>query len=237
MKTNKLFAAVVAVLSLVACSKNETSQFGSGRTFTVGTESYSTGTKTSLGSNKEVLWSDGDLLSVWAGTDAQTEYRLSSGAGTTSGSITAVGDEASGETDLSANVAVYPYIEEEDADNSSVSITEADDTYTIEGLTLSQHQEYAAGSFANGSYPMVAVTSDTEDESFAFKNLLGAVKLTLTGDATIKRILFTGNDGYEYIAGDATVTASNSGDPSIEIEENGNEATSSRTRLRRRCRP
>lgn len=88
-------------------------------------------------------------------------------------------------------------------------------------MTLSQHQEYAAGSFANGSYPMVAVTSNTDDETFAFKNLMGVVKLTLTGNATIKRIQFVSNDEYEYAAGYVTIKASNGSDPVLSFEEDG----------------
>lgn len=225
MKTDKVFAALLAVLTLAACSKNTTSDkvATAGKTFTVGTESFSTGTRTSMNSNREVLWSNGDLLSVWAGTDEQTEYKLSGGAGTTSGSITAVGEAATGETELSANVAVYPYIpaEREDGGTNLVTISEEDGTFTIEGMTLSQHQQYAAGSFANGSYPMVAVTSGTDDETFAFKNLMGVVKLTLTGNATIKRIQFVSNDEYESVAGYVTITASNGSDPVLSFEEDG----------------
>ena len=63
------------------------------------------------------------------------------------------------------------------------------------GLILPEVQKYAHDSFAEGAFPMIAVTEDTGDYDFCFKNLCGALKLQLTGTATVKELKLTGNAG------------------------------------------
>lgn len=63
---------------------------------------------------------------------------------------------------------------------------------------------------------MAAVTSSTSDMNLKFKNILGALKLQLKGNATIASISITGNNN-EVLCGAAEVTAANGADPSINL--------------------
>ena len=76
---------------------------------------------------------------------------------------------------------------------------------------------YEENSFANGAFPMVAVTQATEDHNLNFKNVLGAMKLSLKGLCVVKSIKVEGADG-EKLSGAATVTAyANNPTPSIKM--------------------
>jgi hypothetical protein len=90
-----------------------------------------------------------------------------------------------------------------------------DGSYSLMGLDIPATQKYAAGSFANGAFPMVAVTNDLEDAFFEMKNVLGAIKLQITGDKSVKSITISGN-AFEAIAGTAqSVNFSPDGDPVV----------------------
>lgn len=89
---------------------------------------------------------------------------------------------------------------------------------TLEGekmnITLPQSQTLSAGSFGNGASIAVAVTDDLM-QGFSFKNILGAVKVSLSSgiDATGVRIETKGD---EALWGQATVTLE-SGEPSLTL--------------------
>lgn len=70
-------------------------------------------------------------------------------------------------------------------------------------LVLPEIQAYAENSFANGSFPMVAVSSDNQ---LTFRNICGGVKLQFKGVDKIKSIKFEGLAG-ELLSGKSSVVA------------------------------
>jgi hypothetical protein len=100
-----------------------------------------------------------------------------------------------------------------------------DGSYSLMGLDIPATQKYAPGSFANGAFPMVAVTNDLEDAFFEMKNVLGAIKLQITGDKSVKSITISGN-AFEAIAGAAqSVIFSPDGDPVVLMGSDESSAT------------
>ena len=114
-------------------------------------------------------------------------------------------------TEIDKNVAYYPY-------SSAVGIAKNATGYTISGIELPATQEYAEGSFGNGAFPMAAVTGSTTDKTLKFKNVLGGLKLQLTGSAKIASIAVTGN-ADEILCGSANVTVSSAAVPKITLTD------------------
>jgi hypothetical protein len=63
---------------------------------------------------------------------------------------------------------------------------------------------------------MVAVTADTDDVAFAFKNVCGVLALQLKGSGAVKSISVKGNSD-EILCGEAIVTAAHGKNPEIEL--------------------
>ena len=61
---------------------------------------------------------------------------------------------------------------------------------------------------------MVAVTKDSDDHNFYFKNLFGALMIQLKGTGSIRSVSVKGNSD-EVLAGYANATASYGRDPEI----------------------
>ena len=177
-------------------------------------------TKTSLDNYGNVLWKQGDKVSIFYGSTINEQFQVTDDSeGRTSATLLPVSDEATGGlwfvagTELEHNVAYYPY-------SSSVTVEKADESgaeYRISGITIPQTQHYAEGSFENGAFPMAAVTSSTADKNLKFKNVLGGIKLMVKGTATIKSITLTNNTNNRSAAiwGTATVRVSNETTPVI----------------------
>lgn len=128
-------------------------------------------TRTQLGEGNRVRWSVGDKIKVFnSATPEGLEFTLSSGAGTSSGTFSAPG---SGMGD-GPFYAVYP--------SSAVTTMSG----TAIGVTLPATQTYAEGSFGPGAN-LAAGKADALEE-IKFKNLLGAVAFTLTGEGSISSI-------------------------------------------------
>ena len=154
-------------------------------------------TKTTLGgtNGKQILWEEGDSISVWPGVFAQAKYTLSSGAGTNSATFTLSSEPATGEQQGMFTFALYPY----DAD------VELGFNQTGHGLSLSnvKHpavQNYRENSWDKGAMPMCGELND-ESNSLQLMNLAGVLRLTLTGTATIDSIRVSALGENEYIAG------------------------------------
>ena len=201
---------VVAVIALASCQKPETA-LPVAEQFTAIVESFDSPTKTSMTPEKYVVWSQNDRLAIFQGSTLADEYKVSDASvGKANGTFSIVADDSningdfSAGTELPCNVALYPY-----ADDLTLigSVLEDEGTiYEIEGLTLPAEQVYVEGSFANGAFPMVAVTENLADHNLKFKNLLGALKLQLKGTQTVKSIKVTGRNN-EILSGAAVVTA------------------------------
>lgn len=212
MKT-RLTYGLLAALMVCGCQKEDLNiSVSEPKTFTAAIEdNYSEGaTKTSLDENGNVLWKRGDQVSVFAGSTINEQYQVTDGSdGKTSADLNRVSTPdfvAGGEIDN--NVAYYPY-------SSSNVIAKSENGYKV-GVILPSTQSYAETSFANGAFPMAAITSSTDDMNLKFKNVLGGLKLQLKGSASIASISLSGNNN-EILCGAADVTLSTADVPSITL--------------------
>jgi uncharacterized protein (TIGR02145 family) len=171
-------------------------------------------TRTSLDGEK-VLWSSGDQIVVFKGETLRRKYVVSSEtAGTNEGSfVRDNGYEHIGASEaISHNVAFYPFAE--------ITCKAEGHNYKLDNLILPSVQTYAPASFGPNSFPMMAVSTDTEDADFRFKNLCGALKLQLQGEGAITSITIKGNCD-ETLAGSASVTMSRGEEPFISLASDG----------------
>lgn len=162
-------------------------------------------TRTTLDDNNNVMWSANDQLTIFKKSSINSKYQVtSSSAGKTTGTFTKVyagnDDEFTAGGELDHNVAVYPYQEQ-------LAVSRADDAdiasrYEIEGMVLPEEQEYVANSFAEGSFPMAAVSLNNE---LVFRNVCGGIKLQLKGTQKVTSVRIQGND-KEKLAGNAVLT-------------------------------
>ena len=137
----------------------------------------------------EVLWSEGDQISVFPGRNVNSQYGLVSEPGKTIGTFSKINGSLGGQT-LPGYAAVYPYAEDVAIDNEG-TIT----------LTLPKEQTYAENSFGPGASTMV---SWSDSGYLPFKNVGGFFVMPVTGNVTINSIEFVGG-AQEVLAGKATV--------------------------------
>lgn len=170
-------------------------------------------TRTSLDAEGNVLWKQGDQMSIFAGSTVNEQYQVTDASdGKTSASLNKVGDSGFvAGTEIDNNVAFYPYA-------TTAAIAKSAGSYIISNITLPATQTYAKGSFGNGAFPMAAVTGSTGDMNLKFKNVLGGLKLQLKGTASIASISITGNNN-EVLCGATEVTVANGGTPSINLTD------------------
>ena len=138
----------------------------------------------------QVLWAEGDLLTVFPGRDVNSKYVLKSEPGKTFGTFTKVSGSLLGDP-LPGYAAVYPY-----ADDVTI---DKDGTFT---LTLPGEQTYAENSFGPGANTMV---SWSEGGYLPFQNVCGYFVMSLTGNVEVNSIEFFGG-ADEVLAGKATVS-------------------------------
>ena len=170
-------------------------------------------TRTSMDAEGNVLWKQGDQVSIFAGSTINEQYQVTDASdGKTAASLNKVSDPGFvAGTDIDHNVAFYPYA-------STAAIAKSAGSYVISDITLPATQTYAEGSFGNGAFPMAAVTGSTDDIKLKFKNVLGGLKLQLKGTASIASISITGNNN-EVLCGAAEVTVANGSNPSINLTD------------------
>ena len=174
-------------------------------TFTASIEEYGSQTKTSMNSEKQTLWSVGDRVAIFRGKSAACEYQLTDeSADSQSGTFKWVsGDKVTG-TEIPCNVAYYPY-----AEGLALS---AD--LEVSNVVLPEVQVYAENSFANGAFPMVAVTATVDNRALVFKNVAGAMNLQFKGTQKVLSVKVEGNAG-EVLSGAAVVAAGST--PSVQV--------------------
>jgi len=201
-----MLAAAGTLLSCQNDGKLLNEEYGNGVKFTATTECYDRSTRTSMNSNGNVVWSSGDKLSMFVGSSVNEQYKVAdNSAGKITAEIIKVNSSSfyGGQT-ISDNVAYYPYDE-------SISIEEVSGQYAISANFPAQ-QSYAANSFGNGAFPMVAVTDGISDKALKFYNLMGGLKLQLKGTCKVQTITLTGN-ANEILYGPATITAQSGAAP------------------------
>ncbi|MBR3743686.1 MAG: Ig-like domain-containing protein [Bacteroidales bacterium] len=218
MKRNLILGLMVA-LAVSGCNVPEIGEVVSAdKVFTATTESYvadGVETKTSMDAEGNVLWKRGDQVSIFAGSTLNEHYQVTDASdGKTAAAMNKV--ESTGSvagSEIANNVAFYPYAE-------AAEILKRGNSYVIKGIELPTTQRYARASFGNGAFPMAAVTTSTGDYNLKFKNVLGGLKLQLTGTARIVSISVTGNNG-ESLCGSADVLASVGDAPSLHLTDGG----------------
>lgn len=176
--------AVLGIIALTSCESKidlpgdiDAKPDASATVFTATTESAVT--KTALDDNYNVLWQNGDMITIVDGASHVGVYSTTST--TTQGEFTKVsGDMA----DTPSYTAYYP---------STI--------YNGGTLTLPAEQTYVAENITGA--PMMAVSSTT---SLGFKNLVGIIKLSLTTNQSGQKVRSIALSANEGMSGPFTVT-------------------------------
>lgn len=181
-------------------------------------------TRTSLGEGNNILWSEGDQVTVFLKNSASQRYNVTEGAGTNKAKLTPDVLGEAGVSDWMHNVAIYPYRGGEWV--SPHTITMSGNNYVIGEVDFYTNQRYVEGrnSFGEKFMPMVAVS---ENENLNFKNVGAVLKLNIKAghntdyqryDETIKEIKISGAD----ISGVADVTVDENGNSTVAMTSNVN---------------
>ena len=160
--------------------------------------------RTSLSPSSEgvykVLWTAEDRIGVYA--DNATEpalFRLVSGEGAETA-------EFSGPIQGTRYQAVYPWSIAGKVEDESISIV------------LPEEQDYSTGTFAPGSFPMIA--SGTADR-LSFKNLCSVLQVSITGHQSVTALEFLPKDPTVIVSGPAKATLVD-GIPQLTLSSEGN---------------
>ena len=195
------FAFLAALLA--GCQRPELVEQVDAPTFLADVEEFGSRTKTSMTSERKVIWTKNDRVAIFHKSTQAREYVLVDDyAGGSNGKFNVVSSGASIAGDaLPCNVALYPY-----SDELALEVGVSDDvaSYTISNVNLPAIQNYAPNSFGGGAFPMAAVTGSVDDRNLKFKNVLGVLKLSLKGTQTVMSIMVEGKNG-ELLSGAAEI--------------------------------
>lgn len=200
----KLFVAFLAVIGLVACQEELVPEYQDNNAEIFATMETLDANKTSIDQYNNVLWSEGDQLVAFMKTTLGIRYQIKEQyVGTTAGGFSKVsnpdsGDDLEAGQEIDHNVVLYPY-------SDLVWCMKYDQNVPARSykmnVVLPDTQRYVENSFANGAFPMIAVSSDNQ---LTFRNICGGVKLQFKGVDKIKSIKFEGLGG-ELVSGKASV--------------------------------
>lgn len=177
------FMSIAMLMAISSCSSSDdevAENSAEGKlvqmTFTA-TQEPNVGTRTAL-DNKNVIWKEGDKISVFdgVGTNYNHEFSLSSGNGSTTGSFTGKAGITSGDY-----YAVYPY-----------TVGAYKDPYGkfVDGISLPSKQTAYKDSFDPNAALMIAKSSDKN--TFNFLNVVSLVKVTT--EFACKSIVLNANE-------------------------------------------
>lgn len=205
-----VITAVTAMLMLVACEKDnatiEKRDDGSPQRIEVRIDNDS---RVLLNAENKSVWSAGDMVSVFYKTQGHECYRYSVATGSISGTLI-WHQGAKNDEPVDGVVGVYPY--------SETTAIRRDGTINY---VILPGQSYAKDRFGEGSSLMIGRSENSPQ--LYFKNMMGWVKITLTGTATISEITFKGNNneqltGLAQIKSDAVVLTGNDAGDSITLD-------------------
>ena len=206
MKKSVFF--VFALCLLAACSQKE---IASDKAVSSSPAIYASiensTTRTFIDDQLNVCWNAEDWIVVFNKDTYGACYIFDGNDGDTSGSFT-ISPSDEGETNdepLPYVYAAYPYDYYDYVEDGAIL------------AWLCPEQEFTEGSFDPYTNVMVAAS---EDETLAFKNAVGILKVRLYGDSevAIKSVTIQGNNG-EFISGDAFIAIAPGEEPEIEIAE------------------
>lgn len=214
-------AASIAVSAMTGCQEEQFRGDIDPNNYYASVETFDGKTKTALGADRSVVWSADDRIAVFENGTGTAYQILDSYVGKSSGEFSLVEGLTTGGLTDAADVTVAAYPFDEGLNMFAVS----EDTYEISGLAFPAEQTYTPGSFADLSFPMVAVTA-SGSRNLSFKNVGGVLKLSLTGDYAVSSITLAGNSG-ELLSGTSSVTVGKDGIPSVQMdpETSGQEVT------------
>lgn len=185
MKKLLLFAAATTMFA--ACSKDTTQDLAIDSPIdklyvSIGDDD----SRVQLDENCRTVWNEGDEIAVYNGSDSNRNnwhgrYKFDGNTGDTKGTLSFV----SGEYQYCPEgvFAVYPY-------SASIGYCYGSSSYW---RIISQNtQYYEKNSYGKGANIMIVQSDDTEN--LMFYNLLGYIKLQLSGSGTVSSIVLSGNN-------------------------------------------
>ncbi len=188
MKKILLFAAVATMFA--ACTKDATKDLAPAKpTDTFYVSIGDDDSRVQLNEQMQTVWTEGDRVSVFNKTTDNRRYKFTGKTGDRTGELSYIRGGTTGDK-IDQIVAVYPY-------NESNSITSDGTVSTVMPFV----QTYRKDNFGIGGSIMVA---RSDDENLSFRNVMGWIRIALTGEKTILRITLQGNN-KELIAGNATI--------------------------------
>ena len=212
MKKTLFIISLLAIL-LSGCNKEDALNLLSTNFPTVTAGFEQNQTRTYVADENLLRWNGNDQISFFYGSTLNLQYKFDGEDGDNAGTFSIVNQVVGTGNELDCNYAVYPY-------SSTNKITESG----VISACLPATQNYKLNSFGLGANTMVAATQDKNDTFLKFKNVGGYLKLLLFGDdVTVKTITLTGNSN-EQIAGNATITTSNTNDPIVNMANDATEA-------------
>lgn len=143
-----------------------------------------------LNSQKQTVWTKNDKMAVYTAGGVRF-YTFDGETGDRSGSFTRTGE-------YTANInTAGMYYALHSADCTSPIYGHYQDGSLAIFSTLPHTQYYLEGSYDEGSNVMVGESSD--GENFALKNVLGYLRLSITGNKPVNNIKLTSNDGSAIV--------------------------------------
>ena len=217
----RIVTVLIVVASFISCHHEELVEpTKTVRLFKAYIEDVRNETKTMIGEDNQIVWSEGDMIHVVNGPYSGAYEIEPESVGTSYGIFATQFDDDYYHEGV--NIAFYP-VGIRTSDKGEKSINElAANEYEI-NCKLSPSQSYCFDNISKNSFPMVAVTTSPEDVILNFKNLCGVMKLQLKGDTMVKSILLQGNDN-EKLSGYCYVIASAAGIPRVVMAEDAYES-------------
>lgn len=215
-----IFTIFAAALGFAACQELEPAETATPETSPTeyltltGSIEQNDLTKTTMSEDKKVLWCAGDCIATFLKSATSSLYQTADeDAGKSYSKFEHIlsDDKVLGE-EWNHIVAYYPY-------SNDVTCAKVGDAYAL-NVELPATQTYSDNSFGQGSFPMIAVSEDTD---LRFRNVCGAIKLEFKDEVSIKEITIKGNNN-EKLSGPAVVTAfPDYGEPTITMTEEASE--------------
>lgn len=208
MKKLSLVCMAALLIAAASCKKEEKNEKFDGG-FRAKTETHAGDSKTQLVGQKDVIWSEGDQITVFSEQSPNGQVFTATDFGKNDVIFSADVDETY--YSQSEFTSVYP------------DATKSGDNYQI---TLGATQAYTENGFASGANPMTAHSTNT---TLNFKNVCGLLQLNLYSEATttvkVKDITIYSNKTGEKLNGNGKLTINAEGIPTLTNLDGGNALT------------
>lgn len=203
----KIIHIVALFLIVTGCKKIIESPAINPIRFKASVENFTNNTKTAMDASKNIVWSKEDQLAIFLGYNVPDKYQITDeGVGTSSGVFEIITSFSGISTDIDKIVAFYPYAQNLSIKKKEITVNGdfSYPVYSIDGYSLPEVQTYACDSFGEETFPMVAITETTGDYTLNFRNVLGAIRLQLTGTQIVKSIKIEGKNN-ESLSGKVSI--------------------------------